>query len=614
MADNGSTDGSVEAIRSAFPDVEVVENGANLGFSGGNNAAIRRALDGGAEWVVLLNNDAEAEPGLLDAFRAAAARHPHAGVLAGKLLFPDGRVQWAGQRVGLRTGYSGRPRGHGREDGFAFSVEGRTQRAVGALMAVSRAAIERAGLLDEDLFAYVEDVDWSLRIRAAGFECVFVPAARAVHRLSASTGGASSTATMYYGARNTLVVCERHAPLGPAGTASRRASVVGTYLAHAALVLRSRAAVEAVREGYRDALAGGWAAENGGWVGIAGPAARQAQPRAQRALVDLGGRSCGGGPRELGGAGEAGRPKAVPFSDRRSYRVGDRPRIRRVEVDRRVAGHLAQHRQLASTRPARRAPSPRARAGRSPRSASAWPRPRRRRRAPRDVAGRRRRAAAPRRRAPPPARRARRCPCRGRRTRAAGGRRARATPSISAARFLCGRSEATLSTTGRSPWPRSAGGGGSGGGGVTPLGTTSTFRIFNSDLTSAAEAWETVMTRRARRAAPVTSTFVPSRIAVGTASGSRRQRTSCTVSTRGGPPASGPKFATECRRSSPRAARGSRSSSPAAHDPRATPEESTRTTRAASVQNPSPVVSRLTSAVSSRSGRSATSPRSSSRA
>jgi GT2 family glycosyltransferase len=256
VADNGSSDGSVEAIRSAFPDVEVVENGANLGFSGGNNAAIRRALDGGAEWIVLLNNDAEAEPGLLDALRAGAARHPDAGVLAGKLLFPDGRVQWAGQRVGLRTGYSGRPRGHGREDGFAFSVEGRTQRAVGALMAVSRAAIERAGLLDEDLFAYVEDVDWSLRIRAAGFECVFVPAARAVHRLSASTGGSSSTATMYYGARNTLEVCERQAPLGPAGTAARRAAIVASYLAHAALVVRSRAAVEAVREGYRDALAG----------------------------------------------------------------------------------------------------------------------------------------------------------------------------------------------------------------------------------------------------------------------------------------------------------------------------------------------------------------------
>jgi GT2 family glycosyltransferase len=256
VADNGSTDGSVEAIRAAHPHVDVIENGENLGFSGGNNAAIRHALAGGAEWVVLVNNDAEPDPGMLEALQAAAARHPRAGVLAGKLLSEDGRVQWAGQRVALLTGYSGRPRGHGRPDGFAYSVEGRTDRAVGALMAVSRAAIDGAGLLDEGLFAYVEDVDWSLRIRAAGFECIFAPAARAVHRVSASTGGGASTHTVYYGTRNTIVVCERHRPLGAAGTAARRACVVAAFLAHAALVLRSRDAVAAVTEGYRDALAG----------------------------------------------------------------------------------------------------------------------------------------------------------------------------------------------------------------------------------------------------------------------------------------------------------------------------------------------------------------------
>jgi GT2 family glycosyltransferase len=165
-------------------------------------------------------------------------------------------VQWAGQRVALLTGYSGRPRGHGREDGFAYAVEGRTDRAVGALMAVSRTAIERAGLLDEDLFAYVEDVDWSLCIRAAGLECVFVPSARAVHRVSSSTGGAGSTHPVYYGTRNTIVVCERHRPLGAAGTVVRRACVLASFVVHAGVVLRSRAAVAAVREGYRDALSG----------------------------------------------------------------------------------------------------------------------------------------------------------------------------------------------------------------------------------------------------------------------------------------------------------------------------------------------------------------------
>jgi GT2 family glycosyltransferase len=262
VADNGSEDGSVAAIRAQFPGVELVENGANLGYSGGNNAAIRRALERGADWVVLLNNDAELEPGALEAFAAAAtagdaAASPLPGVLAGKLLFPDGRVQWAGQPVNLRTGYSGRPLGFGEPDGPEFSVPGPVPRAVGALMAVSRPAIEATGLLDDDLFAYVEDVDWCLRIRAAGFDCVFVPGARARHALAGSTGGAAaSTTTMYFGTRNTIVVCERHLPRGLVRTGVRRAAIVGSFLARAVLVQRQVAPVRATLQGYRDARAG----------------------------------------------------------------------------------------------------------------------------------------------------------------------------------------------------------------------------------------------------------------------------------------------------------------------------------------------------------------------
>jgi GT2 family glycosyltransferase len=265
VVDNGSHDGSPEAVAATHPGVALLRNGANLGFAGGNNVGIRHALSGGAEWVVLLNNDAELEPDALDRLRAAAARHPEAGMLAGKLFFrePADRIWFAGQRFWPLFGYSGRPRGYGRPDAPEFREEVPTDRAAGAFMAVSRAAIERAGLLDEDLFAYVEDVDWSLRIRAAGFECVFVPGARAVHRVSASTGGATSTHTVYYGVRNTIVVCERHRPLGPAATAARRVSILAAFLAHAGGVLRSRAAVEAVREGYRDALAGRLGAREG---------------------------------------------------------------------------------------------------------------------------------------------------------------------------------------------------------------------------------------------------------------------------------------------------------------------------------------------------------------
>ncbi len=259
VVDNGSADGTPDAVRAAFPAVDVVETGANLGYAGGNNRGIAHALARGAEWVVLVNNDARVEPGTFAAFAAAARAHPEAGALAGKVFFDDGtgRLWYAGGAVHLRLGYHGRVRGYGRPDGPAFSRPGPTGRATGALMAVSRAAIERVGVLEEELFAYVEDLEWSVRLRRAGFAVVFVPGARAWHRVSGSTGGERrSTHNLYYGARNTLAVSERHAPLGPAGTAARRAVVLATFALQALGRPDRRAALAAVRDGWRDARAG----------------------------------------------------------------------------------------------------------------------------------------------------------------------------------------------------------------------------------------------------------------------------------------------------------------------------------------------------------------------
>jgi GT2 family glycosyltransferase len=257
--DNGSEDGSADAVRRELPDVDVIENGANLGFAGGNNVGIRHALEQGAQWIVLLNNDATIAPDAIDAFEAAAAERPRAGILGGKVLYadPPDRIWFAGQRFRPLLGYSGRPRGYGRPDGPEYRELVATDRAVGALMAVSREAMEAAGLMDEDLFAYVEDVDWSLRVRESGFEVLIAPAARAWHGVSASTGGeGASTYALYYGARNTIVVCERHRPLHRAGTLARRAVIAGTFGAHALTRSDRGAAIAAVREGCRDALSG----------------------------------------------------------------------------------------------------------------------------------------------------------------------------------------------------------------------------------------------------------------------------------------------------------------------------------------------------------------------
>ncbi|HEY8646476.1 MAG TPA: glycosyltransferase family 2 protein [Gaiellaceae bacterium] len=251
--DNGSTDGSDLLVEARFPGVELLRTGANLGFAGGNNIGIRRALERGADWVLLLNNDATAEPGLGAALERAAAARPDAGLLACKILFEDGAtIQYAGASFSS-LGYSGRQTGHGEPDRFHDLRD--VGRADGAGMAVSRRAVDRAGLLDETLFAYVEDVEWSVRIRAAGFGVVFVPDARVRHKGSAATGGRRSTAGLYYSTRNTIAVLERHRPAARGLTGARRLVVVAAHLAQAVTHPVRGEAVRAVWAGWRDARA-----------------------------------------------------------------------------------------------------------------------------------------------------------------------------------------------------------------------------------------------------------------------------------------------------------------------------------------------------------------------
>jgi GT2 family glycosyltransferase len=247
VVDNGSTDGSPDAVAERFPDVELIRAGVNLGFAAGNNVGIRRALEREADWVLLLNNDATVEPGLVEALDAAVAARPDAGVLACKVLFAeDDRLWYAGASWDPLLGRSRHAR-YGDPDEPGELAD--TDRATGAAMAVSRAAIEKAGLLDEELFLYAEDLEWCLRIREAGFAVVYVPEARVRHRVSASAGGAGSPTTAYYETRNVLAVAERHRPLPRGLTGARRAAVVAPRVLLAA---RRPASAWAAVRGWRD--------------------------------------------------------------------------------------------------------------------------------------------------------------------------------------------------------------------------------------------------------------------------------------------------------------------------------------------------------------------------
>jgi hypothetical protein len=257
--DNGSEDGSPTAVRERFPAVTLIENGENLGYAGGNNVGLRAAFERGADWVLLVNNDATLAPDAVRELDTVARARPRAGVLGGKVLFadPPDTVWFAGQRFNAALGYSGRPRGYRRPDGPRYDGIEVVDRVVGACMAVSRALVDEVGLLDEELFAYVEDVDWALRARAAGYEVLLVPNARAWHRVAASSGGESaSTTSMYYGVRNTIVVSERYRPLPIGLREARRFVVAGSFAARAVLGNARGPMLRAVLEGARDARRG----------------------------------------------------------------------------------------------------------------------------------------------------------------------------------------------------------------------------------------------------------------------------------------------------------------------------------------------------------------------
>jgi hypothetical protein len=184
IVDNGSTDESLTRIRSAHPDVLLLESGKNLGFAGGNNIGIRYALAHDADYVWLLNNDTKPTPNAVSALVAKALADDRLGAVASVCYHADAPTivqAWAGSRVNLWIGY-GQLCKEPRDDDWFHSLNGTS-------MLISRQALKDVGLLDEDFFLYWEDTDFSLRLRKNGWRIGAAPDSRVLHKVSASTSG-----------------------------------------------------------------------------------------------------------------------------------------------------------------------------------------------------------------------------------------------------------------------------------------------------------------------------------------------------------------------------------------------------------------------------------------
>jgi GT2 family glycosyltransferase len=261
IVDNGSGDGSAELLAARHPEHTVVAAPTNGGFGAGVNAGIRAVP---ADVYVLLNNDAEAEPGFVAALVGALESSPAAGAVTARILlreryrrlapgspapdaltgFDGGRwvVDPAGAELLNSTGNESTRSGNGRDRDWLTPVASAAPPTAepfgfsGGASALRAAALDEVGLFDESLFMYYEDTDLSWRLRRAGWSIGYAPDATVRHAHAASSGTGTEL-FRFHNERNRILVAAKHAP----------APVLLTALARTAFRRRFRSLGAALR-------------------------------------------------------------------------------------------------------------------------------------------------------------------------------------------------------------------------------------------------------------------------------------------------------------------------------------------------------------------------------
>jgi len=206
VVDNASKDDSVSYLREHHPNVRVVELPMNRGFTGACNAGIAIAQ---GTYIALLNNDTEVDAGWAAAVVSAFERYPHIGSVASRMLLFDqrDRIHTAGDFF-TTDGQAGN-RGVWQPDGASFRRETEVFSACGGSSVYRAEALREVGLLDDDFFFLLEDVDLGWRLQLAGWRCLYTPDAVVYHHLSATGGGVTAS---FYNGRNSILLLAKNVP------------------------------------------------------------------------------------------------------------------------------------------------------------------------------------------------------------------------------------------------------------------------------------------------------------------------------------------------------------------------------------------------------------------
>lgn len=213
VLDNASTDGSVPAIRSAYPTVQIIALEKNLGYAGNNNVGIKAALAQHAEWVFVLNEDTILAPDCLTQLIRVGQDNAQTGIV-GPMVYhhnePD-IIQSAGGKMG--RDWRAWHVAQNEFDQGLFSLAREVDWISGCAILVRRELIEQVGMLDERFFYYWEETEWCLRARKSGWRIMHVPQAKLWHK-GVQRDYHPSPSVTYYATRNRfLVLAKHHAPI-----------------------------------------------------------------------------------------------------------------------------------------------------------------------------------------------------------------------------------------------------------------------------------------------------------------------------------------------------------------------------------------------------------------
>ena len=211
VIDNGSVIDPVGEWKKKYPAVKFIRSDKNLGFAGGNNLGVK---EGTGDYLFFVNNDTEFTDGLVETLVATLDAHPEVGIISPKIRYfdqPD-TLQFAGFTP--MNYYTARNRCIGqfeKDNGQYDNLTGETGFIHGAAMMVTRAAIDKAGMMSENYFLYYEEMDWCEHIKRAGYKIWVNMQALIYHKESVSVGGKSAMKE-YFMNRNRILFIRRNCP------------------------------------------------------------------------------------------------------------------------------------------------------------------------------------------------------------------------------------------------------------------------------------------------------------------------------------------------------------------------------------------------------------------